>query len=73
MNINAFVSYIIKLTSLERHSNKIEQLLSSENLLLIIIYLSLIFLIFFISLYKIFKNKPLLINRITEFNYKQKN
>ena len=73
MNLNAFILNIIDLLKLEKYSNKIMELLNSQNLLLIIIYLSLIFLIFFIGIYKIVKNKSILLNKLVNFNNKQKN
>lgn len=72
MNLNTFILNIIDLLGLEKHSDKIEQLLNPKNLLLITIYLSFIFLIFFTGLYKIIKNKSVLTKTLANFQNNQR-
>ena len=72
MNLNTFIINIINILGLEKHSDKIEQLINSQNLLLILAYLSLVFLIFITIIYKIIKNKSALAKTLVDFQNNQR-
>ena len=72
MNLNILILKIIGLLGLEKHADKIEQLINSQKLLLIITYLSLVFLIFIIIIYKVIKNKSILTKTLADFQNNQR-
>lgn len=72
MNLNISILKIIGLLGLEKHADKIEQLINSQKLLLIITYLSLVFLIFIIIIYKVIKNKSILTKTLVDFQNNQR-
>ena len=68
MNLNEFILGIISLLKLQKYSDQIESLLNSQNLLFIIIYLTSLSAILSLGIYKIIKNKSILLNKFLNLN-----